>query len=274
MFLTNQALLDDLEHAVEQRFGEMLAPGPGMAQGLGQLQVELLDAKLAVGQQTAGEVVLAQLAAHFGIEGGGERSIVFLRQRQAGSHGMPAEFADQPRMLGCHRIQRIADMQARHRTRRTFEQAIAGIGKGNRRPVVTLLQARGEDADHPLVPIRFEQAQAERHVRQRQVLELGQGFALHALFDGLAILVQLVELLGHVAGQSLVLAQQAFDAQAHVVQTPGRIQPWPEDKTEVGGGNPPVLAPRHFQHRTQARTSAAGTDARQALMHQDAVVGV
>src|SRR5690606_41847689 len=71
---------------------------------------------------------------------------------------------------------------------------------------------------HDALPI-FEQAQAERQAVQRQVLELGQGLALHALLDGLAVLVEVVELLGHVAYQRLVVAQQALDAQAHVVRS-------------------------------------------------------
>ena len=152
----------------------------------------------------AGQVVLAQLAAYLGVEGDGERAEIFLRQRHPGGHGMPAELADQPRMLGCNRVQRITDMQPRHRTRRALEHALTGIGEGDGRAVVTLLQARGEDADHPLVPVGLEQAQAERHVLQRQVLELGQRLALHALLDGLAILIELIELHRHVAGQRLV----------------------------------------------------------------------
>ncbi|MNF82912.1 hypothetical protein D3C84_652230 [compost metagenome] len=140
--------------------------------------------------------------------------------------------------------------------------------------MVTLLHARGENADHALVPIRLEQAQAERHVFQRQILELGQGLALHALLDGLAVLVELVQLHRHVAGQGLVFAEQAFDTQAHVVQTPGRIQTRAEDKAQVGGGDALRLPPGHLENRTQTRPRPAGTNPRQALMDQDAVVGV
>ena len=274
MALADDALLDDLEHPVEQRLGEVLAPGAGLAQGAGQFQVELGQAQLAVGEDAPGEVVLAELAAHLGIEGRGEGAEMPLRQRQAGGHGMPAELADQPRVARGHGVQRIADVQARHRARRALEAAVAGVGEGDGRAVVALLQARGEDADHALVPVRVEQAQAEGHFLHRQFLELGQGLALHALLDGLAVLVELVELHRHVAGQGLVLAEQAFDAQGHVVQAPGGVQPRAENETQVGGSDAPGITPGHFQQRAQARAGAAGADARQALVHQDAVVGV
>ncbi len=66
---------------MEHRLGKVLAPGTGLAQRARQLQVELLDAQLAIGEQAPGQVLLGQLAAYFGIEGGGESAEVFLRQR-------------------------------------------------------------------------------------------------------------------------------------------------------------------------------------------------
>ncbi len=196
------------------------------------------------------------------------------RQRQAGGHGMAAELADQPRMAGGDGVQRIADVEPRHRARRALEQAVAGIGEGDGRAVVTLLEARGEDANDALVPVRLEQAEAERQVFQGQVLELGQGLALHALLDLLAVLVELVQLHGHVLGQGLVFAEQAFDAQAHVVQAAGGVEARAEDEAEVGGGDARRRAAGHLQQRLEAGTGTAGADARQALVHQDAVVGI
>src|SRR5690606_26589537 len=141
-------------------------------------------------------------------------------------------------------------------------------------PVVTLFQAGREDADNALVPVRLEQTEAKRHVVQRQIFELRQGFALHALFDALAILVELIELQRHVTSQSLVVTKQTFDAQRHIVQAPRRVQPWPEDKAKIGGGDAFVVSPSDLENRAQTRPRPPGTDSRKALMHQNAVVGV
>ncbi|MNJ04830.1 hypothetical protein D3C73_1657730 [compost metagenome] len=61
-------------------------------------------------------------------------------------------------MARCHCIQRITDVKARYRPRRALEHALTGIGEGDGRAVVTLLQARGENTDHALVPFGIEQA--------------------------------------------------------------------------------------------------------------------
>ncbi|MNZ19294.1 hypothetical protein D3C78_363190 [compost metagenome] len=187
---------------------------------------------------------------------------------------MATKLADQLRVTRRHGIQCIANMEARHRTRRALEHAFASIGKGDGRAVITLFQARGEDADHALVPVRLEQAQAERHRLQRQVLELGQGFALHALLDGLAVLVQFVELAGDFPCQVGIVTEQALDAQAHVVQAPGGIEPRAEDKAKVGGGDARMIAPGHFKDGLEPRPGPPGTDAFQALMDQDTIVGI
>src|ERR1700712_6017965 len=128
-------------------------------------------------------------------------------------------------------------MKAGHRTRRSFQHAFSSTGESDGWPVIALFEPRGEDADYTLMPFGFEQAQAERHRLQRQVPELRQGFTLHALLDGFAVLIELVQLYGPFAGQRLVFTEQAFDAQAHVVQTPRRVEPRPEDEAKIGGSD-------------------------------------
>ena len=56
------------------------------------------------------------------------------------------------------RVQCIADMEPRHRAGRALEHPLPGIGKGDGRAVVTLLQSRGENTDDALVPVGLEQA--------------------------------------------------------------------------------------------------------------------
>src|SRR3546814_10467596 len=116
------------------------------------------------------------------------------------------------------------------------------------------------------MPVRLEQTKAERQVFQRQIFELRQRFALHPLLDALAVLIELIELYGHVARQCFVFAEQALDAQRHVVQASCRVQSWAEDKTEIGGGDAAVIAPSHFENCSQTRASPTRTNPRKPLM--------
>jgi len=97
---------------------------------------------------------------------------------------------------------------------------------------------------------------------------------LHALLDGFAVLVHLVQLRSHFPRRVGVIGKQAFDAQAHVVQAPGSVQARPEDKTQVGGGDFRVVTLGHLQNCLEPRPRTPGTNALKPLMNEDAVVGI
>ncbi len=137
-------------------------------------------------------------------------------------------------MLAGDDRQGITDVKALHRAPRALEQAITGVGEGDGRAEIALFHARRQNTDHALMPLGVEQAQAIGHRFHRQVLELGQGLALHALFDGFAVLVHAIQLRGHFPCGRKIGGEQAFDAQTHIVQTPGGVEPWPEDEAQVG----------------------------------------
>ena len=124
------------------------------------------------------------------------------------------------------------------------------------------------------MPLRIEQAETEGQIVFRQLLELLERLALHALLDALAILVEVVQLLGVFLRQLRVFAEQQLDADGHVVQPAGGIEARAEDETEVAGGHLARLAPGHFQQRLEPRSCSTGTDAHQPLVHEDTVVGV
>lgn len=90
----------------------------------------------------------------------------------------------------------------------------------------------------------------------------------------LAILVQLIQLHRHFTRHGRVFTEQAFNAQTHVVQPSGGVQARPEDEAQIGGVDTRRIAPRHFQHSTQPGARTAGTNTRQPLMHQNAVIGI
>ena len=142
MPLLEQALGEDLEGAVEQRFGKLLTPGAGLAQGLGQAELEFGGGQAAIGLQTTAEILGLQMAAHLGVEGGGKGLVMRLGQAEAGGHGVTAELGDEPRMSSRHGVQGIADVQPGHRARRALEHAVATavVGEGQRRAVILLLE--------------------------------------------------------------------------------------------------------------------------------------
>jgi len=79
--LTDNTLLDQLKHAMEQRLREMLTPWTGMPQGARQFQVKFLDRQRAVRQQPPGQILFAQLPAHFSVECLGEQREIRFRSR-------------------------------------------------------------------------------------------------------------------------------------------------------------------------------------------------
>src|SRR5674476_955938 len=101
-------------------------------------------------------------------------------------------------------------MQTANRTPRTFELelpilAIASLGESNHRAVVALLDARSEDADHPLMPLRVVQAQAIAtcHV---YLFQCKIGRILHIRLYTASRQVQFVQLLRHTLRFALVIS--------------------------------------------------------------------
>jgi len=139
---------------------------------------------------------------------------------------------------------------------------------------IAIFHTRCEDSDDTLVPLGIEQAQAERHRLDRQILQLSQRFTLHALLNGFAVLVHAVELSGHFTRQTSVFGEQAFDAQAHVIQTPRRIQTRANNETQVGRGDARVVTLGDFEDRLDPRPRAPGANPLEALVHQNPVVGI
>jgi hypothetical protein len=136
--------------------------------------------------------------------------------------------------------------------------------------------AGGKDADHALVPIGVEQRQSPGEPFQikghggQQVLGLG----FHVLFNGSAFSVEGVQLAGQSQGFVLAVCQQAGDADAHVIQSPGGVEPGADDKTEVGRANLLVIPAGHFQQRQDARPGFALAYPPQALLDKNPVVVV
>ena len=136
-----------------------------------------------------------------------------------------------------------------------------------------VLDARGEDPDHALVPVGVEQG----HARPRCFGQFGDRFERrfeHAAFDGAPLAVEVVELLGAVRRSPGVVGNEAFDAQAHVRQASCRVQARAHDEAEVEGGGLARIATGDLHQRNEAGLALAIAQAFEAMAHEDAVVGI
>ena len=126
------------------------------------------------------------------------------------------------------------------------------------------------------MPVRVKQTEAKGHAGGFE-FHRGQGLLrllLHLALDTLALTIQAIQLTGHLTGRGQVIAEQALNPQTHVIQPAGGIQPWPENKTQITTGQPLGTASGHVQQCRNPRTATASTNARQPLVHQNAVIGI
>ena len=138
---------------------------------------------------------------------------------------------------------------------------------------MAILDAPGEDADNALVPARVVQADA-RALAHRELRHQEIGLRLHAGFDRAPRAVEVVELPRDLEGAPAIVGRQALDPQAHVGQTSGRVEPRPEQKSEIESARARRIVAGNGEQRAHAFLHAARADAPQALRNQDAVVEI
>src|SRR5438094_4560456 len=98
---------------------------------------------------------------------------------------MAAEARDHTGSALCHQVERIAEMESRNRAPRSLELAAAAAREHDRRSVVAVLQAGGNDSHHALMPLGMEKAQRVRVAGRfgRASVELRERFFLHCRLD-------------------------------------------------------------------------------------------
>ena len=266
------------ENTVKQRLLEALAPGAGRAQRPRVRRIKLMLGQLTITEQLRLQLVRGQLARRLGLEGLGKGLQMRLLKTQAGRHRVPAEFFDQARMGGIDRGQGIADMETSNRARRAAQQRAAGFGrgKGNGRPVQPVLDLRGHQADHPRMPVRIEQTGGNRGLADAGLGACHRGLGLvgHLLLDGTALAVDALQGLRDLLRLDGIIGEQQLDAQRHVLQPAGGVDPRRQCKTDIAGRELVRLAPAGGDQGLQADAALAGAQTAQASRHQGAVVGI
>jgi hypothetical protein len=142
-------------------------------------------------------------------------------------------------------VERIAQVKALDRAARSFQRAVLAEREDEARPVQAILQARGDDADDAFVERRIEDGERglDRAAQREGAVDLRLGVLAHRRFERAPLAVDGVEHRRELVGARGVVAQQAFDAERHVGQTPGGVQPRPDREAEVGGARLARLAP-------------------------------
>ena len=234
--------------------------------------------QLAVAQQVPGQRVFVDPARDFLDEGALERRQVVRAQCHARGHRVAAELVEQTGMTGGDRVEDVAHVNARHRAGRALDPArLFGGRERNHGPVQSLLDPRRDEPDHALVPAVVVHADAGRHVAResRQLrVELCQRFELHLRFELASIGVELREAPGEFTRRGRIVGQQAVDAQSHVLEASGGVEPRAGLKREVLADHSGERAAGRFEQCPQPGRTATRTDATQPLRHQDAIVEV
>ena len=185
---------------------------------------------------------------------------------------MAAELAEQTRVTGGHRIQRIAQMQTGDRATRALQGArLLGRCKGNYRAVNGFLYPRGKNPHHSFMPFVPIETQPRRQIVCIQPVHLFHGRIAHALLNGTALPVNGIQLLGHLHGFGIALRKQAGDAMGHIRKPARGVQTRPCGKAHIRGQHPARITAGHLQQCTNPRAALARPNPPQPLLHQHPV---
>src|SRR4051812_17908186 len=164
-------------------------------------------------------------------------------------------------------------MQSGNGSAGTLRFAARRRGKRDRWAVETLAQSSSQYANYTLMPGWIVQADTEIvgdidfvHQRQRGCLHSGLYVASFA--------IQRIKLFGQFDGFDLILRQQAFDADRHVAETAGRVQPWTEYEAQIICRHAGRVPAGNTDQRVDTSVRAPCTYALQTLMHQNAIIVV
>ena len=117
-----------------------------------------------------------------------------------------------------------------------FQSLVALPGDEDDGAVVALDEARGDDADHALVPVGAgDGVRAAGALLGRPRLDLGDRLAEDAALDGLALAVQLLERVGEPARLVLVLGEEQLERLARVPEPAGRVEARREPEADGPG---------------------------------------
>src|SRR6266540_2149375 len=168
-------------------------------------------------------------------EGVRERLDPLREDRQARGRAMAAEALE----VASARSQRAVEVERRDRPPRALPQPLRA-GDQDDRTVIALDETGGDDPDHALVPVLTpEDIGAAPLLRLRPLVDLRDRGAKDAFLHGLAVAIQLLELVGEPPGLVAVAGEQQLEGGSGMAEPAGcvdaRREPEP-DGARVHGG--------------------------------------
>ncbi len=178
-----------------------------------------------------------------------------------------------------HGRQHIADMQARNRPRRATQLTAARLGRCQRdhRTMQAVFEFGCHQTDHARVPFGIEQACSHRQCAVRIQHHLGNGLlgiVGHQLLHRAALGIDFFQRAGDLARLAPVFAEQQFDAQRHVFEPAGRVQPRPQRKPDIAGAQSRHITAAGIDQGAQPDAALALAQTTQASRHQRTIIGV
>src|SRR2546426_5235217 len=230
MPLADQALAFDGECIAEEGLRKALAPDLRLEQAR-DLEGAMRRLERAVGLHGVEPRFRRQQLLERALEQRAEALVIRFGDRQSCRLRVAAEALDQARRALGDEIEAVAQVQPGQRASGPLEQAAGGGAReADNRAVQAVLQARGEDADHALVPARNEEG---RTVLFGKLFCFIERLLEHDSLDLPALPFEAIELLRAVRGARLVVGDQALDAEAHVGEPAGGVEARPGDEAEV-----------------------------------------
>ena len=233
VLLADDALRRDLELVAEARRRESPVPTPGRTAGRRVSAVQSSGASAPSVSMTRSRSAGESSACAASSKAARKRSKSASRSVRPAAAAWPPNFRIRPGWQHGHPVERVAQVQAGDRAARAADLAVVAARERDGGPVKAVLDAPGHDADHALVPGGVEQAQ---RVAVPEILRFDrrERSFLHAGLDLAPLAVQAVEFGWRWPARAPgVVGDEAFDAERHVGEPAGGVQPRAQHETQV-----------------------------------------
>src|SRR4051812_6533066 len=160
-------------------------------------------------------------------------------------------------------------MESGDRPARSLQFTVGASREDNYRPVIAILETRGHDTDHALMPLFTVNTEREsaRGFLRNSLLDVGERLVLHRCFDLPAVAIEPVELARERFRFPLGFREQAANAKRHVRQSPRSVQPRPGHEAEIARRDPRNLPAGHREECDHTRLRLSSPYSSEALFY-------
>ena len=191
----------------------------------------------------------------------GEKRKIFPSNRETRGHCVAAEAFDEIRSPFAYVIECVAQMHAFDRAAGALQKSVFVVGrKSDDRAIDLFLDAACDKPHDALMPVRFKKsnggAMLPVHVADERI-----GIELHGAFELAALAVERIEFERKRLRFVKAFGEQTLNADAHLGQTPGRVDARRNAEGEVARRGGRRIASCDCKERIDARTGKASANA-------------